>query len=138
MDNSQMSEKQSAQQFWKTIFYIVLAAAIVFLCWSYYVNIIKPADDAESNLRRTEQAIMKQEQHTSEAKTVTREMYLEIVDGMSYEDVIRITGAPGKAYSSSKLMGVSTDCIVWENGDRSHMMVMFQNNRVVSKEETRL
>jgi hypothetical protein len=61
--------------------------------------------------------------------TISRDQFLTIKDGMSYQDVVRILGRPG-------VEGASAGSVVnysWHNPDMSMAVVAFNNGRVMGK-----
>ena len=66
---------------------------------------------------------------------MTKAMYLQISEGMSYHQVARIIGAPGEEMSRSILAGYTNVMYQWVNNDYSGMNAIFQNGRLVTKEQ---
>lgn len=71
---------------------------------------------------------------------VTRSEYQEVETGMSYSTVENIVGESGEKVSSSEVdgfggSGVSTNLYRWQNSDGTNMVVIFQNNEVISKSQ---
>jgi len=64
---------------------------------------------------------------------VTLSEYHQISDGMSYEQVKRIIGDPGKEMSRSDIAGYTTIMYSWSNSGGSNMNAMFQNDKMVNK-----
>jgi hypothetical protein len=64
---------------------------------------------------------------------VTKAEYDQIREGMTYEQVRSIIGAPGEEISRSDLAGFTTVMYSWTNANGSNMNAMFQNNRLVNK-----
>lgn len=63
-------------------------------------------------------------------------MYDRIQRGMTYEQVVSIMGGPGEEQSSfeaSGLIQMNTKNYIWDNKRFSHVMVVFNNNRVEMK-----
>ena len=64
---------------------------------------------------------------------VTLSEYSQITEGMSYEQVRQIIGAPGEENVRSDMVGISTVMYSWMNSNGSNMNAMFQNGRLVTK-----
>lgn len=64
---------------------------------------------------------------------VTAAEYAQISTGMSYAQVAAIIGAPGEESSSSDLAGIKTEAFTWKNFDGSNALLMFQNDKLISK-----
>lgn len=76
------------------------------------------------------------------SKTVTYSDYMQIKNGMSYSQVVGIVGSQGKEMSRNHMDGVpgfmdsiETVGYMWQNGDGSNLLVVFQNDRVVQKNQ---
>jgi hypothetical protein len=67
------------------------------------------------------------------APVVTKAEFDQIREGMTYEQVQRIIGAPGEVQSSSDLAGYKTVMYAWMNSNGSNMNAMFQNGKLVQK-----
>jgi len=67
------------------------------------------------------------------APVVTMAEYQQISDGMTYDEVTAIIGAPGKELSSSNVAGYSTVMYMWSNEGGSNMNAMFQNGKLINK-----
>jgi hypothetical protein len=64
---------------------------------------------------------------------VTKADYDQIREGMTYERVCSIIGAPGEELSRSDLFDITTVMYSWTNANGSNMNAMFQNNCLVNK-----
>jgi len=71
--------------------------------------------------------------HDTEPQIITYEKYCKIKTGMSYNNVVRIIGSPGKEMSRSKIAGIETIMYMWQNGNGSNMNAMFQDGKLTSK-----
>jgi hypothetical protein len=77
----------------------------------------------------------------SGSNTVTYDEFQRVEDGMYYSQVEDIVGESGTKVSSSEVdgfgefSGVSTNMYKWQNSDGSNMVVVFQNNEVMSKSQ---
>jgi hypothetical protein len=69
----------------------------------------------------------------TEPPVVTQAEFLQIQNGMSYEEVQRIIGAPGQEMSRSDVAGINTVMYQWINRGGSNMNAMFQNGKLVQK-----
>jgi len=69
----------------------------------------------------------------SDPPVVTLAEYEQIRDGMRYEQVRTIIGAPGEELSRSDVAGYTTVMYSWSNPNGSNMNAMFQNGRLVNK-----
>ncbi len=69
----------------------------------------------------------------SEPPVVTLAEYEQIREGMTYEQVRGIIGAPGQELSRSDLAGYTTVMYSWSNPNGSNMNAMFQNGGLVNK-----
>lgn len=67
------------------------------------------------------------------APVVTKAEYDQIREGMTYDQVVRIIGAPGDEQSRTDLAGFTTVMYAWMNSNGSNMNAMFQNGELVSK-----
>jgi hypothetical protein len=70
-----------------------------------------------------------------ETPVVTMANYTQIVNGMSYQQVKDIVGTEGKEMSSSELAGFITISYSWQNSDGSNMLLIFQNDKLVTKSQ---
>ena len=70
---------------------------------------------------------------TSSFYKIDAEKYGRISSGMSYEQVKTIIGDPGEESSSSDLGGTRTVAYTWKNFDGSNALLMFQDDRLISK-----
>lgn len=70
---------------------------------------------------------------SSDPPVVTLTEYEEIREGMTYEQVKGIIGAPGQELSRSDFSGYTTVMYSWTNPNGSNMNAMFQNGRSVRK-----
>lgn len=75
-------------------------------------------------------------------QSITMAKYLQLKNGMSYNEVTRILGKPGEEMSRNKMDGVagvmdSVETIMyqWINGNGSNMNAMFQNDKLVQKSQ---
>jgi hypothetical protein len=66
-------------------------------------------------------------------QVVTLANYMQIENGMTYEQVKGIIGIAGEEISSSNLAGYSTVMYSWKNRNGSNMNAMFQNDLLVTK-----
>jgi hypothetical protein len=64
---------------------------------------------------------------------VTKGEFDRIADGMTYEQVVQIIGAPGEVLSSSDMAGTKTVMYAWKNSNGSNMNAMFQNGALITK-----
>jgi uncharacterized protein DUF3862/zinc ribbon protein len=64
---------------------------------------------------------------------ITKAEFDRIADGLTYEQVVEIIGAPGEVLSSSDLAGFKTIMYSWANSNGSNMNAMFQNGRLIQK-----
>ena len=63
----------------------------------------------------------------------TRAEFDQISNGMTYQGVVGIIGAPGELLSSSDLVGIKTVMYSWANANGSNVNAMFQNDALVQK-----
>jgi hypothetical protein len=77
---------------------------------------------------------------SSGGKVITKAKYGQILDGMSYKEVVQIIGKEGEELSSSNIpaipgvMGsITTKMYMWKNSDGSNMNAMFQNDKLMQK-----
>lgn len=68
-----------------------------------------------------------------ESPPVTSAMYERVSTGMSYEQVVAITGRPGAELSRVEVAGHQTVIVAWQNPGGSNMNVTFQNGRAAGK-----
>lgn len=64
---------------------------------------------------------------------VTMAEFNRVTEGMTYEDVKRVIGAPGVLQSSSDMAGYKTVMYSWMNSNGSNMNAMFQNDKLINK-----
>lgn len=64
---------------------------------------------------------------------VTRTEYERIKEGMTYDQVKAIIGAPGEELSRSNMAGYMTVMYSWTNANGSNMNAMFQNGALINK-----
>ena len=70
--------------------------------------------------------------------SVTMYQYEGVRDGMSYADVIKITGSEGRQLVRQNIAGMIGEMYSWQNPDGSGMNVMIMNGQVVQKAEANL
>lgn len=77
-----------------------------------------------------------------DASSVTKTEYDMVKAGMSYDEVVAITGFKGEEDGSTQMdaipgvMGAITASMYsWENSDGSNMVIMFQNGKVQQKSQ---
>ncbi len=90
------------------------------------------------------------QQHTSElvarraaaewdaqrAAALPLDSYTALKEGMTYDEVVRIVGAPGVERSRSAIGNTVTVLYAWQRrGSPGSMTVMFQNDRLVQKSQ---
>ena len=66
-------------------------------------------------------------------KRITAEEYARLYDGMSYSQAVAVIGEPGEETSRTDMAGYVTVAYSWKNYDGSNAIVMFQNDKLVSK-----
>jgi len=66
-------------------------------------------------------------------KRITANEYAGLYDGMSYSQAVAVIGEPGEETSRTDMAGYVTVAYSWKNYDGSNAIVMFQNNKLVSK-----
>ena len=66
-------------------------------------------------------------------KRITAEEYAQLYDGMSYSQAVAVIGEPGEETSRTDMAGYVTVAYSWKNYDGSNAIIMFQNNKLVSK-----
>lgn len=77
--------------------------------------------------------------HTPEPPALlTYQMYLDTKSGMSFEEVRKLVGFPGKELSRVDFGDGVTAVFQWEGSRGSHLLVTFQRGRVVSKAQSGL
>ncbi|HSU17650.1 MAG TPA: DUF3862 domain-containing protein [Longimicrobium sp.] len=64
---------------------------------------------------------------------VTAAEFAMIQDGMTYQQVVGIIGAPGDQLSASSIAGYRTVMYSWTNSNGSNMNAMFQNGKLIQK-----
>jgi hypothetical protein len=64
---------------------------------------------------------------------VTKAEFDRIKEGMSYDEVVKVIGAPGEQLSSNDLAGIKTVMYSWANSSGSNMNAMFQNDKLIQK-----
>jgi len=64
---------------------------------------------------------------------VTAAEFDMIREGMTYQQVVGIIGAPGEQMSSSDIAGYRTVMYSWTNSSGSNMNAMFQNGKLIQK-----
>jgi uncharacterized membrane protein YeaQ/YmgE (transglycosylase-associated protein family) len=76
------------------------------------------------------------------AQVITYAEYMQTKDGMSYEEVVKIIGAPGREESRNTMPGVpgfspaiTTVMYGWANNNGSNASLMFQNNKLNMKSQ---
>lgn len=70
--------------------------------------------------------------NTAITPTVTMAEFSSLQNGMTYQDAVRIIGAPGEEISRTDL-GITTVMYQWKNNDGSNMNATFQGGTLVSK-----
>jgi hypothetical protein len=64
---------------------------------------------------------------------INAEAYAKLQTGMSYADAVAVIGSPGEELSKSEMAGYETLAMSWKNFDGSNAMIMFQNDKLISK-----
>jgi len=77
----------------------------------------------------------REQKPTNKKLRVTKEMYDQIKDGMSYAEVVKILGQEGEQLSSSSIGGFTTEMYMWQNFDGSNINIMIQNGVVNMKSQ---
>jgi hypothetical protein len=72
------------------------------------------------------------------AYVVTKAQFDQLRDGMTYDQVKQLLGDPGEQIAHQNLMGLTDDMYRWTNWNGSLMMLMFQNGRMISKNQFNL
>jgi hypothetical protein len=75
---------------------------------------------------------------TGKPPIVTLDEYDQLKEGMIFGEVYAVVGDLGEEKSSTHLAGVESQAIQWTNPDGSNMLVLFQNNQLVSKSQSGL
>ena len=107
---------------------VVILAAIVVFGWMAAAGVFSDGGGTSSSGR-----VVIPEPIGAPPPVVTKYEYNQIVEGMSYSDVVRIIGAPGEELSRSDMAGISTVMYSWANSGGSNMNAMFQNDKLVSR-----
>lgn len=68
----------------------------------------------------------------------TKEMYDRLRTGMTYEDTVAVMGDKGKTTFQSSTPGSQITIVTWGNPNGSFVTVGFQNNQLLSKNQTGL
>jgi hypothetical protein len=66
-------------------------------------------------------------------KRITADEYARLYDGISYSQAVTIIGDPGEETSRTDMAGYVTVAYSWKNYDGSNAILMFQNDKLVSK-----
>ena len=62
--------------------------------------------------------------------------FLQLTDGMLYDEAVKIVGSPGELLSENNVGGVRTFMVSWTgSGNEGSANAMFQQNRLVSKSQ---
>lgn len=69
---------------------------------------------------------------------LTYDQYAQLNAGMTYSQVVQIMGRPGRQVGAGNLVGIVTEAYSWQDPDGGNMMVMFQNGRLIQKNQTGL
>ena len=72
-------------------------------------------------------------QFPGQSAVVTKAEFDRIREGMTYDEVRSIIGAPGEVLSSSDMVGIKTVMYSWMNDNGSNMNAMFQDGKLVQK-----
>lgn len=94
--------------------------------------------DVERRKREEAEELRKHPRDLFGQRIVTKDMYDQLREGMSYAQVKDIVGFPGEELSSVELGGISTKMYMWQNMGGSNMNVTFQNGRLIAKAQFRL
>lgn len=75
-------------------------------------------------------------------QVITYAEYMQIKDGMTYEEVVKIIGAPGREESRNTMPAIpgispalTTVMYGWANNNGSNASMMFQNNKLNMKSQ---
>lgn len=72
-------------------------------------------------------------QGTTPTAEITGKNFKKIKTGMSYKEVLKIIGKKGKLISTSETNGTKTNAYQWRTGSSGTVVIIFQNNKVMSK-----
>jgi hypothetical protein len=128
-------ESESIAKKWITLTGIAVLVVVAFLA-------IKNTVGMFSNMNSTEdefQKILSSKSSNSSSATYSMSDYNQITTGMSYSQVSTILGDGGKELSRVDIKGAPlTISYQWQNTDGSNIIVMFQDDAVMSKAQALL
>jgi hypothetical protein len=128
-------EPESIAKKWITLTGIAVLVVVAFLA-------IKNTVGMFSNMNSTEdefQKILSSKSSNSSSATYSMSDYNQITTGMSYSQVSTILGDGGKELSRVDIKGAPlTISYQWQNTDGSNIIVMFQDDAVMSKAQALL
>lgn len=139
----EVTKKAFYQKWW---FWLIVAIVVV----SVYQG---GSDDPKQAAKQTEKAkdqVTKEEpkeekqpevtektQTSSNEKTMNKDEFEKIQNGMSYEEVVQIIGGDGELTSESTVANYTTKLYTWEGegGLGANAIITFQNNEVQAKSQ---
>jgi hypothetical protein len=107
----------------------VILAAIIIFGGMAVTGVFKPSPPEPASSGR----LVLPSSPFSAPPVVTKSEYDQLYDGITYNEAVRIIGAPGEELSRSELAGISTVMYSWVNSNGSNMNAMFQNRKLVTK-----
>ncbi|MGI5932565.1 MAG: DUF3862 domain-containing protein [Eubacterium sp.] len=82
---------------------------------------------------QTKPAAGSSKQDKTPTAEITGKNFKKIKTGMSYKEVLKIIGKKGKLISTSETNGTKTNAYQWRTGSSGTVVIIFQNNKVMSK-----
>jgi hypothetical protein len=126
---AQSPRRSVGSQLARGLVYAFLAIVGFFGCIAVFSTLILHGTRAS---RSSTLASERDTSHRS-ASGVTLAAYMQIQNGMTYEQVQAIIGTDGEEISRSNIAGYSTVMYSWKNWNGSNMNAMFQNDQLVTK-----
>ena len=108
-------------------------SALAFVALIVLLAIIGSQQRPNPALTGTESTTSSNGGDSHSMKRITAEEYARLYDGMSYSEAVSVIGEPGEETSRTDMAGYVTVAYSWKNYDGSNAIVMFQNNKLVSK-----
>ncbi len=117
---------------------LLIGGVIVPICFSvsntYMIGVLESkAQEVEESAAASFRRLHEENALPSSSPLVTLSKFERVGDGMTYDQVAAIIGAPGTLQSSSNLAGYKTAMYAWSNENGSSMNAMFQNGRLINK-----
>lgn len=78
---------------------------------------------------------VKKEMDQADAEAIKLSEFASLKNGMTYKQVVKILGKEGTPTGDNELAGYKTEMYSWENSNASNIQCMFQNGKLMQKNQ---